>query len=235
MKPTSVSPRTASAKTGGSVGASAVRGCRGHPQLAAERAREHHPLDRDRHQPRQQHQRGEARERQAAGVERQQVGEVRDRQQQRRAVGEVGARVHVRARAEAQPRGGREHDRREQHDRGVEAQHRGRAGGDQEHEPQQPPRPPAGAGRHRGPEVGEQPGAAAAVRQHEQRGGEPDRRPEVLERVARAGRGDRAGQHQQRGGARGDRPVRQPLPARDRGRQHRDERDEREDGAHRAA
>ena len=31
MKPTSVSPSTASAKTGGSVGASAVRGCRGTP------------------------------------------------------------------------------------------------------------------------------------------------------------------------------------------------------------
>ena len=87
-------------------------------------------------------------------------------------------------------------------------------------------------GRHRRPEVGEQPGPAAAVREHEQRGGEADRRPEVLERVARAAGGDRAGEHQQRGAARRDRPVRHPLPPCHGGRQDGDERGEGKSGAH---
>ena len=56
---------------------------------------QHGPLDGDRRQPRQRHGRPEAGERQAAGAERQKVGEVGDGQQQRGGVRQVGARVGV--------------------------------------------------------------------------------------------------------------------------------------------
>ena len=147
-KPASVRPSTASTRRGSGA---AARGRGRAPartvQLAGEEAREHDPFHGEHRQRGQQHQRREARERQAARVEREQVREVRDGEQQRRRVREVRARVRVRPRRHAQPARGREHDRGEQDDRRVEAQHRRDERGDREHEREQPARagPPRGA------------------------------------------------------------------------------------------
>ena len=77
-------------------------------------------------------------ERQPGGGEGQQVGEVGDRQQQRRGVGQVRAGVDVRTGSAAGPGGGRDDDRGEQHDGGVQAEHRGDHGGDREDAGEQP-------------------------------------------------------------------------------------------------
>ena len=82
------------------------------------------------------------------------------------------ARVHVRLGAHARARHGGEHDRRQQHDRGVQAQHRGDHRRDHEDQPQQPlRRPPAQPADHRAGEA-EHPFLVGQVRQDEHRGQE---------------------------------------------------------------
>ena len=65
-------------------------------EISGEEPPQHDPLDCDRRQPRQSHDRPEAGEAQPAGAERQEVGQVRDGQEQRGRVRQVGARVGVR-------------------------------------------------------------------------------------------------------------------------------------------
>ena len=89
---------------------------------AGEKPAEHGVLDAYGGQPGHRHQRGEPAEGQPAGREREQVGQVGHRQQQRRRVGQVRARVHVRPGPRLEPGRGGEHHRGEQHHRGVQAE-----------------------------------------------------------------------------------------------------------------
>ena len=87
------------------------------------------------HQHRDQHRRHHPREpeeRQPDVPHRQQVGQVRDGQQQGGGVGHPQAGVGAGPRRDPGGRGGRQHDGREQHDGGVERQRRGDQG--REHE-----------------------------------------------------------------------------------------------------
>ena len=109
-------------------------------------------------------------ERQPARLERQQVREVRDRQQQRRAVGQVRAGVDVRpARAPAAARRSRTRPGVSRTTVASRLSTAVVAGGDGEHHREQPARAAARALRHRRAERLEQPGLAAAVGEDEQR------------------------------------------------------------------
>ena len=167
-------------------------------QVGGEKPPEDDVLGADDRQPGQRHQPGEPAERQPAGRERQQVRQVRHREQQRPGVRQVRAGVQVRPGPHLQPGRGREHHRGEQHHRGVQAQHGGGHRRHREHQDEQPLRPP---GRRAGQPCAagtEQPVVVAQLREHEHRGEEADHRPEPPCLLARVVRRDRAGgDHQQ--------------------------------------
>ncbi len=107
-------------------------------------------FDGHRRQPRRGHHRGEMEKREASGAERQQVGEIGNRQQQRRCVGQMRGGVCMRPRRNLQCAGCREHHRGQQHDCRVEAQYGGRRGADDENLHQQLSRAAVARPRHRG-------------------------------------------------------------------------------------
>jgi hypothetical protein len=133
----------------------------------------------------------------------------------------------MRAGIGVQPRRGGEHDRREQHDRRVEAQDGGGPGGGEEHHRQQAAGLAPGAEGHRRAQRVEQAGAPAAVGEHQQRGQESDRGTERVQGRACAVKAQRPDEHDQQRGTGGDRPVRCPAPAHDRRGQARRQRDQR--------
>ncbi len=132
-------------------------------------------------------------------MEREKVRKVRDRQQQRGRVRQMGASVDMGRGRHAQTRHGREYDWSKQHNRRVQTDRRRDAGGDDEHERQQPPRAVLGAARHERAECIEQPLAPATVADQEERGKEPDRRGQIAERLTRAIDADGAGGYEDHG------------------------------------
>src|SRR5438132_9096040 len=138
-------------------------------------------------------------ESQTARMEREKVRKVRDRQQQRGRVRQMGASVDMGRGRHAQTRHGREYDWSKQHNRRVQTDRRRDAGGDDEHERQQPPRAVLGAARHERAECIEQSLAPATVADQEERGKEPDRRGQIAERLTRAIDADGAGGYEDHG------------------------------------
>jgi len=82
-------------------------------------------------------------------VKGQQVGQIRHRQEQRGAVGQVSGRIGVWPHRGAQAANGGQHHGGQQHHGGVKAQHRRDDGGDDERPPQQAARPDAPARERR--------------------------------------------------------------------------------------
>jgi hypothetical protein len=81
-----------------------------------------------------------------------------------------------------QPRRRREHDRREQRDRRVEAEHRRCGGRRDEDESQQSARALSRSAGHPGSQRIEHAGAAAAIGEQQQRREEPHGRPQLAQR-----------------------------------------------------
>jgi hypothetical protein len=135
--------------------------------------------------------------------EGQQVRQVGHRQQRRRRVGQVRARVHVRPGREAEARRGRQHDRGEQHDRGVQAEDRGHPGRRGEGEHQQPARFAVAGLRQAVAEPGEHAVHTGQKGQEQDRGQEAQRREDLD--GALPGRGGRDQPEQEREPRRRDR------------------------------
>ena len=96
--------------------------------------REHRDGDEHGDQARQRHQRDVLRGAQVEVAQREQVGEVGDRQEERGGVGEQHRGHREEHGVDPQPYGDRQHHRGEQHGGGVEGEHRGAGDGDR-HQP----------------------------------------------------------------------------------------------------
>ena len=192
-------------------------------EVGRERPGVHEPLDSERDEPGEDHERGEAGERETAGLEGQQVGEVRHGQQERGAVGQMRAGVDVGARARAQARRGREDDRRQQHHRRVEGEHRGDRRGDEEDHRQQPLRVATRSARHQvAPPASNRPARRQPSERTEQGREERDGRRRGPHGVARVAEADGPDGNDERCAGEGRRPSRAPWgsappPPRERG------------------
>lgn len=140
-------------------------------------------------------------ERQARRRERQQVGQVGHRQQQRSAVGQVGGGVRMWSGRYRQRTCGREDDRCQQHDRRIKAQDRGGCRRDDEHHGQQVFGVARAEPRHRDARSAEQAFVVAQLREHQDRGKETDDGQQPVHFGQRLRHRDDAGDDQ-RGGRR---------------------------------
>lgn len=198
--------------TGGDGHGADAGGGRGHRlgQVRAEEAAEHGVLDGDRGQPGQRHQRGEPGEGQPTRRERQQVGQVGDRQEQRGGVRQMRGRVHVRAGPRTGPGGGGQDHGGEQYGGRVQTEHGRDRAGHGEDPGQQPPRTAAAPAGHGGADGLEQALLGAQVRQHQHECEEDDDRQQRTGLLPRPVRGDHAERHDQHGGGHGGHRLRQP-------------------------
>ena len=151
-----------------------------HVQVSPEESAENQVLHGDGGQPRHQHQPGEPGEGKPAGGERNEVGQVGDRQQQRGGVRQVSGAVDIRLGACVEPGGGGKDYRGEQHHRGVQAQHRGGGRGDDEDPGEEPGRPSVHPACHPGAAGAEQSLVLAQLGQDQDSREEPDNRAEPL-------------------------------------------------------
>ena len=160
--------------------------------------------------------------------ERQQVGQVGDRQQERGRVGHPQAGVGAGLGGHRAGQAGCEHDRRQQDHGRVEAEHRGDDGREHEDPGEQQRRLPTAPAPHALRGRGEEPGSGTDVGDHEDRHQEGHHRRQAGEGCAHLGRGQQTGRQRDAGtepGRRAPRPVptgaRTPPPACRRGRARR--------------
>ena len=184
-----------------------------HGQISRENPTQQQELDDHRRQPRGRHHRGEVKERQTRGTERQQVGQVRHRQEQRRGVGQMRGGVGVRSGRNREHARCGEHNGRQQHDSRVEAQYGRRHGADDEHLHQQPRSVPVGCPCHGSTCRPEQTLVIAQLRQHQHGREEQDHRKQLLDFVGGIPQRNDAGGDQQPGRGQGRRRLPASLAA----------------------
>ena len=179
-------------------------------EVRAEEPAQHEVLDGDRHEPRSRHELGEVQERQAGGRERQEVGQVRHRQQQGGRVREMPGRVGVRAGRDAHVRGDGQHHGGQQDDGRVQAQHRRHHSGEDDDPREEPGGGAVGPARGDGGRPGEQALAVGEMGEQQEDDEEAHRGRDLQDGVLGLGVPDRAHDDQEDGAGERDQHRRDP-------------------------